>query len=57
LKKHQLNEGNKLRNQPSRLNVREYQIMVDKQFSQSQRQPQLMKKITVKLMPEVKVKN
>jgi hypothetical protein len=46
-----------LRNQPSRLNVREYQIMVDKQFSQSQRQPQLMKKITVKLMPEVKVKN
>jgi hypothetical protein len=57
LKKHQLNEGNKLRNQPNHLNGREYQIMADKQFSQNQHQPQLMKKITVKLMPEVKVKN
>jgi hypothetical protein len=57
LKKHQLNEGNKLRNQLNHLNGREYQIMVDKQFSQIQHQPQLMKKITVKLTPEVKVKN
>jgi hypothetical protein len=57
LKKHQLDEGNKLRKQPNHLNGREYQIMADKQFSQNQHQPQLMKKITVKLMPEVKVKN